>query len=283
MGTRVKMRIYRMQTPASTSSANVDVSTGMYLLGVTENNVTKSTSIYGTGDTVVGTIQLSTDNVPSSLVTSVDLRNPITVYSEVTQYVNATAITTSSLYVFIGGVKYYILSTKVADPASLPKSFEFYLNPQHITPKYTKNITELRTRGGWDIHHWGEALTEVTVQGKTGGLNNSSTKPTGTSTLQNSLYYFGSDVPITQSTAWLRLNQLKSLYNQDHVQPFGNLTYKLVMNYYDKFYIGYFSNFSGPEADAMSPLNMTFAFTFKVEQEVSSSSFNGATETPAPP
>jgi hypothetical protein len=264
-----------MQTPASTSSANVNVSTGMYLLGVNEDNVIPSALIYGTiGDTVVGTIQLSTDNVPSSSVTSADLRNPITVYLE---------NTTSSFYVFIGGVKYYILPTKVAATVSLPKSFEFYLNPQHITPKYTKNITELRTRGGWDIQHWGDALTEVTVQGKTGGLNNSSTKPTGTSTLQNSLYYFGSDVPITQSTAWLRLNQLKSLYNQDHVQPFGNLTYKLVMNYYDKFYIGYFSNFSGPEADAMSPLNMTFAFTFKVEQEVSSSSFNGAIETPTPP
>lgn len=45
---------------------------------------------------------------------------------------------------------------------------EMYLNPQNIDIKSQKIITQIRTKGGYMIQHWGEELDEITFQGHTG-------------------------------------------------------------------------------------------------------------------
>lgn len=45
---------------------------------------------------------------------------------------------------------------------------EMYLNPQSIDIRSQKIITEMRTKGGYMIQHWGEELDEITFQGHTG-------------------------------------------------------------------------------------------------------------------
>ena len=39
--------------------------------------------------------------------------------------------------------------------------FEFYVSPQRIEPSFEKLQSETKTRGGWEIQHWGSRLTEV--------------------------------------------------------------------------------------------------------------------------
>ena len=43
----------------------------------------------------------------------------------------------------------------------------------------------------------------------------------------------------------------------------------LGMNYFDRYFIGYFTDFNGPEAQAENPYIVEFSFTFKVQQELS--------------
>ncbi len=45
---------------------------------------------------------------------------------------------------------------------------EMYLNPQNIDIRSQKIITQMRTKGGYMIQHWGEELDEITFQGHTG-------------------------------------------------------------------------------------------------------------------
>ena len=134
--------------------------------------------------------------------------------------------------------------------------FEFYVSPQHITPTYRKLQTETRTRGGWEVQHWGDALTEVRVTGKTGGLH---TMPAG-------------ETDITKSLAWQALTELRSIYQESNSVKNVVSTTSLGMQYFDRFFIGYFSEFTGPEADAEKPYLMDYSFSFKVQTEVSKDS-----------
>jgi len=45
---------------------------------------------------------------------------------------------------------------------------EMYINPRQIGYSYSKEITETRTKGGYLIQYWGEALTTLNIQGTTG-------------------------------------------------------------------------------------------------------------------
>jgi len=164
-------------------------------------------------------------------------------------------------FIYFKNKKYYFSKTgAVINDNSNTVVFEFYINPERITPSYRKLITETRTRGGWDVQHWGEQLIEIRVEGRTGGLIKG-----GALNLVKE-FTNSSDIDITQSYAWKRLNELKKLYDGDHKQiDIEGFVTKLGFNYYDRFYIGYFSEFSGPLADAEKPYIMNYSFTFKVE------------------
>jgi hypothetical protein len=141
---------------------------------------------------------------------------------------------------------------------ALPNEFTFYINPQRVNLVASKRVTEILTRGGYEIQHWGNALTEIQVNGKTGALYKTSTggipDPVAT-------------IDVTQSLAWKRLSQLRSLYDDDHAVKNQEALILLGMNYYDRFYTGYFTGFTGPSADAMNPYQIDFAFTLKVQKE----------------
>lgn len=167
-----------------------------------------------------------------------------------------------------GSLKYYIkkspgeVDDKFPANQALPiTSFTFYINPNHITPNYKKLITEIRTRGGWEVQHWGNSLTEISVQGVSGGLLPKNLEP-------------GKPIDITTSPAWIKLSQLKKLYYDSNSNPNESSSITFGMNYYDMFYVGYFTSFTGPEGDAESPFLVKYNFTFKVTDEFSLSTVN---------
>ncbi len=45
---------------------------------------------------------------------------------------------------------------------------EMYINPQNVQYRYSKQITEQRTKGGYVLQYWGENLSELTITGTTG-------------------------------------------------------------------------------------------------------------------
>jgi len=160
-----------------------------------------------------------------------------------------------------------------------PAVFEFYVNPQRLTPTYSKIQTEIRTRGGWEIQHWGNALTEMSVEGHSGGMHRrpeSGHVVRSQSIAQNSLNLVNNGVPgdslsadqdITDSTAWKRLIQLKSFFDGDHATRNQEQLTLLGLSVYDSFYIGYFVTFTGPTQEADKPYLFSYQFTMKILQE----------------
>ncbi len=141
---------------------------------------------------------------------------------------------------------------------AIPNEFTLYVNPQRVSPVANKRLTEVLTRGGYEIQHWGNALTEIQVTGKTGALFKTST---GDYPANNAV------IDVTQSLAWKKLSQLRDLYDTDHAIKNQEASVLLGMNYYDKFYIGYFTSFTGPTASAENPYQIDYSFTFKVQKE----------------
>ncbi|MCK9471496.1 MAG: hypothetical protein M0Q88_07075 [Bacilli bacterium] len=140
------------------------------------------------------------------------------------------------------------------------KVFEFHLNPESFKPDFKKLVTEIRTRGGWEIQHWGEALTDITVSGRSGAMIKK---------LVN-----GQEVPLTDndyvedSIAWKKLTELSSLYKRDHLIKNKPTEYLLGLSVYDNFYIGYFTSFTGPVVEAERPYIVSYSFSFKVQNTI---------------
>jgi hypothetical protein len=151
-----------------------------------------------------------------------------------------------------------IVNVKNSSGKIIPAEFTFYINPQRVNLVANKRFTEILTRGGYEIQHWGNALSEIQVTGKTGALYKTST---GEIPAPNAV------IDITQSLAWIRLSQLRDLYDTDHAVKNQEALVLLGMNYYDHFYMGYFTSFSGPSAAAENPYQIDFGFSFKVQKE----------------
>ncbi|MCK9428829.1 MAG: hypothetical protein M0R17_02310 [Candidatus Omnitrophica bacterium] len=246
---KIPFRIYRLDKNQGSNIGFSRLSPSKYLVDISENNI-----INGGRGQVEDLLEFTPSNLPGYSGPSFVSRRTI-----------VFGPTSWGKYIKFNNKTYYILGTEAKtnkdDNAAIPKVFEFYLDPQHIIPEYRKLQTEIRTRGGWEIQHWGEALTEVRVQGKSGGMHQLSPgRP------------LGREDDVTQSLAWQRLNQLKALYDSDHNVKNQADTVLLGMNYFDKYFIGYFTDFSGPEASSENPYIVDFSFTFKVQQELSTTS-----------
>jgi hypothetical protein len=266
------MRLYRLTNSKGSDNSIVtqvkSINTAYsYLQNLTTNDIQFYGATVGLSPTTndpsaKGIILISAGNVPATLNT--DYTKPFIVKQDSTGY-----------YIIIAQRKYYVRSVSTVSVANNVQNnmCELYLNPQHLTPVYAKLNTEIRTRGGWEIQHWGENLTEVSVQGKTGGLQRDVTKPLNSGNRTSTdgsivAQTLASNQSITMSTAWQKLSLLKQWYHADHSLSTAANKYKLGFNYYDSFYLGYFMNFTGPEADAESPYIMTFSFSIKVESEL---------------
>jgi hypothetical protein len=244
---KIPFRIYRLKRSGNNEKVGFEkLASSWYLEDISENDI-----IYSDKSWIEGKVRIYPSSIPE--------------YSGSTfQYMDKTVHGPNKygLYIKMDSKKYYIKGTEEKtneeDNAAVPNVFEFYLDPQHITPTYRKLQTEIRTRGGWEIQHWGDALTEVRVEGKSGGLH----KFTHGTIL-------GKEDDVTTSIAWQRLNQLKALYDSDHRVKNQKDTILLGMNYYDKYFIGYFTDFTGPIASSENPYIVDFSFTFKVQEELS--------------
>ena len=45
---------------------------------------------------------------------------------------------------------------------------KMYVNPASIDYRYSKNINQERTKGGYNLQYWGEELTTLAIRGTTG-------------------------------------------------------------------------------------------------------------------
>lgn len=247
MSARVQISIYVLSSPVSTQNLTQQekARNKIYLNFLDTTHITRQNTIW-----------VGSENIPSSFPGITSDFYEVQTDADGDKFISVTTNQSSSL-VFL----YYIKDTpgesisKKIDK-NVAKKFDFYLNPEKITPVYRKLTTELRTRGGWDIQHWGNALTEVKVDGKTGSLLSP-----GITDLTK--------YDITTSEAWKRLSQLRDLYYQNNAIPTTSSEISFGMTYFDRFYIGYFSDFRGPDGDAQYPFLMNYGFTFKVIDEIS--------------
>ena len=257
---RIPFRIYTFRNPGLVlpeGSTGQEVGAWRYIQGKTEEDIQP---IIGTiPENAVGQIPLATTNFLAT-VSGESLINPLIVYTNDPGYPAALTITVENTIFFIP-------RTRLDDTVALqaPPVFEFYVNPQRISFNHQKIISEVRTRGGWDVQHWGEKLTEITVEGITGGLHRDGTrslKPGG----------YGQSLKPTEdirdSSAWQRLRTLRLIYDTDHsILATNKRNYKLGFSIYEDFYTGYFQSFNGPEISSDKPYLITFSFTFKVEEK----------------
>lgn len=139
--------------------------------------------------------------------------------------------------------------------ALLPHALVSHVNPMSFAESFNKKIERIQTRGGFVEQHWGDELTEITVDQSTGAFINLNT---------------GLTSMLRQRTiAWDRYRDLYDLYrnNGSVYDPFGNIVLQgWVMLMYDRgTYIGGFRNFSVEETDE-SPFVFKISWTFKVEK-----------------
>lgn len=164
-------------------------------------------------------------------------------------------------YVNFDNAKYYIPHTVTAITSPIQEIFKFHINPIRVTPSNRKINNEIRTRGGWEIQHWGNELTDLKIEAATGAMTStSSTKSVDT--------ILTSTQSIIDSYAWRKVADLRSIYENDHKNRNTAVKNLLGITYYDSFLIGYFTNFDGPIADADKPYIMYFSFGFKVQQSI---------------
>jgi len=240
-----------------------------YLQGVTMGDVTTSSTI-------------DPDGTPRTRQV-IDVRNAITGQTFASYdntlcevYYDSTA-KTHFVQPLPGGNKFFIYdpSQDVA-LGSESNVFEFYVNPRHITPQYTKSRTQIRTLGGWEIQHWGNELTTLTVQGTSGGMHrvneggvNRGLHIGDPHTLVGDKDAMIEQEGIRSSTAWKRLEQLRQIYQADHALRNVEQPALWSLEYQGRVYVGSFSAFTGPEEDADKPYMLAYSFAFVVEEEKS--------------
>lgn len=138
------------------------------------------------------------------------------------------------------------------DLSGIQSSYEFDVNPSDINPSYRKLNTETRTSSGWNIQRWGNDLPVVSFSGSSKGLL---VKDKSLRTMN-----------IVDSQVWKNLITLKKLYLEASRDLSLSNTFGIL--YFDSFFIGYFTDFQGPELDADSPFRVRYSFKFKVTREI---------------
>ena len=266
MPKRVPLRIYRLKRGTGvTGGFTVVPPSSKYLQGIDEGNITTDNQD-GKRKIVVTVANLLGVTAGTTIIGGPAFE----VQQEGDRLV--VVITLSVGGVTAGAQRYNVKRSTPTATDDLPSIFEFYVNPSHVTPVYRKLVSEIRTRGAYEIQHWGEALTELQISGRSGSMHRITGRPQDPGSIGQTLSI---SEDVTQSTAWQRLNQLKQFYDADHSIKNQEDLVLLGINYYDKFYIGYFTSFTGPEADAQFQYIVNYSFSFKVQAESSVDSFFG--------
>jgi hypothetical protein len=139
----------------------------------------------------------------------------------------------------------------------LPHALISHVNPMSFSETFTKKVERIQTRGGFVEQHWGDDLTEISVDQSTGAFINLNT---------------GLSSVLRQRTiAWDRYRDLYDLYrnNGSVYDPFGNIVLQgWILIMFDRgTYVGTFRTFSVEETDD-SPFAFKVSWTFKVEHVI---------------
>jgi hypothetical protein len=171
--------------------------------------------------------------------------------------------------------KHYIpLAFQVTSPYDyqkvlLPHALIAHVNPMSFAETFTKKVERLQTRGGFVEQHWGDELTEISVDQSTGAFVN--------------LYTGLSSILRQRTIAWDRYRDLYDLYrnNGSVYDPFGNIVLQgWIMLMFDRgTYTGTFRNFSVEETDD-SPFAFKISWTFKVEHTIQQIPYNTSNAYP---
>jgi hypothetical protein len=256
MPQRIPIKIFKL---VRGSDGRLDVAPTRYLQGVTADKV------FDNGDGTQS-IDLGERPVGQPLAAS----TPTRVYLDF-----------RGQYVILGGAeKLYIPTGKPEDKTY--QVFTFYVNPQRLTPTYQKLHSEIRTRGGWEVQHWGDALTDLTIDGVSGGTHRRSTvaivsnpnDAVSTKNITTGVDGIENFESITNTKAWNRLVELRQLYDVDHAVRNRDQLSLLGISVYDTFYVGYFTGFTGPVHDAEKPFQFSYSFTMKILNEMNVSSLS---------
>lgn len=152
----------------------------------------------------------------------------------------------------------------------LPHALIAHVNPMSFAETFTKKVERIQTRGGFVEQHWGDDLTEISVDQSTGAFLN--------------LYTGLSSVLRHRTIAWDRYRDLYDLYrnNGSVYNPQGDIVLQgWVMLMFDRgTYIGTFRNFSVEETDE-SPFAFKVSWSFKVEHTIQQIPINSIGSTRA--
>jgi hypothetical protein len=157
---------------------------------------------------------------------------------------------------------YLPLAFQVVSPfnetkALMPHALLAHVNPQNFAETHSKKVERIQTRGGFVEQHWGDDLSEISVDQSTGAFIN--------------LYTGLSSLLRQRTIAWDRYRDLYELFhnNGSVYDPQGNIVLQgWIMLMYDRgTYLGSFRTFSVEETDE-SPFTFKMSWTFKVERTV---------------
>lgn len=164
---------------------------------------------------------------------------------------------------------YVPLAFQVTSPydklkALLPHALVAHVNPESFSETFNKKIERIQTRGGFVEQHWGDDLSDISVDQSTGAFIN--------------LYTGLSSVLRHRTIAWDRYRDLYDLYrnNASLYDPAGNIVLQgHVMLMYDRgTYLGYFKSFSVEETDT-APFAFKLSWSFKVVEVLYQIPING--------
>jgi hypothetical protein len=155
---------------------------------------------------------------------------------------------------------YLPLAFQVVSPfdetkALMPHALLAHVNPQSFAETHSKKVERIQTRGGFVEQHWGDELSEISVDQSTGAFVN--------------LYTGLSSLLRQRTIAWDRYRDLYELFHNNGLvyDPFGNVVLQgWIMLMYDRgTYLGSFRTFSVEETDE-SPFAFKMSWSFKVEK-----------------
>jgi hypothetical protein len=132
-----------------------------------------------------------------------------------------------------------------------------HISPNSLDESLSKKVERIQTRGGHVEQHWGDELSDMSIQASTGSFMNINTGLTS--------------VLRERTIAYDRYLDLKDLFenNGSVYDPYGSVVLqgKIMMMYDRGTYIGHFTTFKMEETDDF-PFAFHLDLSFKVEQTI---------------
>lgn len=126
---------------------------------------------------------------------------------------------------------------------------QMYINPSNFVINSVKDLSEVRTKGGYILQYWGEKFDEVQINGKTG-----SSGVEGINALK--------DIYRSEQLALWKIIQNAGDVGAKRRQSLAQLAASVILHYDGVQYYGYFKTFSVTEtAEEIGHFNYQMTFT----------------------